>query len=138
MALKLTRFRLFALLACASLPAIFLFPWSHIVLPDFSFFPSSNTVPPALTITNNNATYPTLSFNQSHSQYADQANLILDRLQSRRNLLFGGAVNDLNNAMLDSLQTLLRAQSDDYVPPRVRVPMIVFLLFRTLSIYRSS
>jgi len=140
--LKLTRYRICIFIACAFLPVFFLFPGQISHFSFSSFIPFSTTVSndtilspyptptpitnpsPELTedITNNNATYPRLHFNHSHSLYAPQAKLFLDRLQSTRNLLFGGAVKDLNNEMMDRLITLLRrAESDEnYVPPRVR------------------
>ena len=140
--LKLTRYRICAFIACALLPMFFLLPAQISRFSFSSFIPISNTVSndtlispyptptpitklnPELTddITNNNATYPRLHFNQSRSLYVSQAELFLDRLQPRRNLLFGGAVKDLNDEMMDRLITLLRrAESDEnYVPPRVR------------------
>src|SRR5260221_2063552 len=125
---KLTRYRICAFIACALLPIFFLLPGQISRFSFSSFIPFSNTVSndtllspyplptpvtkpnPELTddITNNNATYPRLYLNHSHSLYASQAKLFLDRLESRRNLLFGGAAKDLNNEMMDMLITLVR------------------------------
>jgi hypothetical protein len=119
--LKLTRYRLCVLLACTVLPTFFLF--RGIQTSRLSFLPFNDTVSLDSNgaITNNNATYPRLHFQQPHSEYAIQAKLILERFRSRRKMLFDGAVQELNNEMMDRLdELLLRAESDEnYVPPKV-------------------
>lgn len=140
---KVTRYRVFAFIACTVLPTFFLFLGLQTNLSNYFSFPSfssailANDTLPTFSnssldvtqfsndtdnITNNNATYPRLHFQQPHSVYTTQAKVLLERVQSRRNLLFDGALKDLNDEMIDRLITLLiRAESDEnYVPPKVR------------------
>ena len=143
--LKVTRYRVFALIACAVLPTFSLFLGLQMNLFNYFSFPSfssaigngTSSILPSYSnssldatqfsndtdnITNNNATYPRLHFQQPHSLYATRAKVLLERVQSRRNLLFDGALKDLNDEMIDRLITrLIRAESDEnYVPPKVR------------------
>ena len=90
---------------------------SHPLLSTAIESPSTASVPNS--ITNNHATYPRLSLTGSRYEYAQQARVTLQRLESVQDTLFDGS--GLNDDMMARLISYLkRAESDqNYVPPKV-------------------